>query len=313
MKKIGTPIAAAKEISLEPVDRVDVTVLVDNFIDSTLKSFPGVSRPGGRNINEPLLAEHGLSLFVEILKEGVKGAFLLDTGSTPFGITYNAEKMGIDLKGIKGIFLSHNHKDHTGGLEAVLSITGPIPVFIHPYGFYTKWVKSQSSRLNKERLASLGAVWRSKEGPQSMAPFLLTSGPIPRTTEFEEIIGLSDRKIEKDGVMEPEVFLDDGALFLKIKGKGLVILTGCAHSGIINTVHYGQKLGETEKICALIGGFHLTQASPDRISKTIETLKEKEIGYLVPLHCTGFEAMAAIWQALSQKVIIPSVGTRYEL
>jgi 7,8-dihydropterin-6-yl-methyl-4-(beta-D-ribofuranosyl)aminobenzene 5'-phosphate synthase len=273
MARIGTPIAAAKEISLEPVDRVDVTVLVDNFIDNTLKSFPGVSRPGDRNINESLLAEHGLSLFVEILKEGIKDAFLLDTGSTPFGITYNAEKMGIDLKGIKGIFLSHNHKDHTGGLEAVLSITGQIPVFIHPYGFYTKWVKSQSSLLNKERLASLGAIWRSEEGPQSMSPFLLTSGPIPRTTEFEEIIGLYDRKIEKDEAMETEAFLDDGALFLKIKGKGLVILTGCAHSGIINTINYGQKLVKTEKIYAFIGGFHLTQASPDRITKTIQTLK----------------------------------------
>jgi 7,8-dihydropterin-6-yl-methyl-4-(beta-D-ribofuranosyl)aminobenzene 5'-phosphate synthase len=109
------------------------------------------------------------------------------------------------------------------------------------------------------------------------------------------------------------IFLDDGALFLKIKGKGLVILTGCAHSGIINTIHYGQKLGETEKIYALIGGFHLTQASSERITKTVQTLKEKEIDHLVPLHCTGFEAMASIWQALPRKVIIPSVGTRFEL
>jgi 7,8-dihydropterin-6-yl-methyl-4-(beta-D-ribofuranosyl)aminobenzene 5'-phosphate synthase len=313
MKKIDISITATKEIPLEPVDLVEVTVLVDNFIDSTLESFTGVSRHRDRKVDEPLFAEHGLSLFLEILNKGVKSAFLLDTGSTTLGITYNAGKMGIDLKGLKGIFLSHNHKDHTSGLEAVLSITGPIPVFIHPYGFYTKWVKSRASRRDKERLASLGAIWRAEEGPQPMASFLLTSGPIPRTTEFEEIIGISDRKVEKDGVMEEEVFLDDGALVLKIRGKGLVIVTGCAHSGIINTINHAQKLGGNEKIYALIGGFHLTQASTDRIKKTIKTLKEKEIDYFIPLHCTGFEAMASIWQAFPKKFIIPSVGTRFEL
>ena len=146
-----------------------------------------------------------------------------------------------------------------------------------------------------------------------MSPFLWTSGSISRTTEFEEIIGISDRKIEKDGVMETEAFFDDGALILKVKEKGLVIVTGCAHSGIINTIHHCQKLGGNDKIYALIGGFHLTQASPERISKTIQTLKEKEIRYLVPLHCTGFEAMASMWQAFPETYVIPSVGTRIEL
>jgi len=124
---------------------------------------------------------------------------------------------------------------------------------------------------------------------------------------------MSDRKIEKDGGMQQEVFLDDGALLLKIKGKGLVLLTGCGLSGIINTLNYVQKLGETNKVYTLIGGFHLTQASSDRVAKTIQTLKEKEIDYLAPLHCTGFKAMAAIWQILPQNFIIPSVGTRFEL
>jgi 7,8-dihydropterin-6-yl-methyl-4-(beta-D-ribofuranosyl)aminobenzene 5'-phosphate synthase len=177
-----------KEIFLEPVDRVDVTILVDNFIDSTLDGLPGVSRPKDRKVDEPLLAEHGLSLFLEIVSKGIKSTFLLDTGSTPLAITHNAEKMGVDLKGLKGIFLSHNHKDHTSGLEAVLSITGPIPIFIHPYGFHTKSVKSRASRLDKERLASLGAVWRAEEGPQLMSSFLSTSGSIPRTTELEAFI-----------------------------------------------------------------------------------------------------------------------------
>jgi 7,8-dihydropterin-6-yl-methyl-4-(beta-D-ribofuranosyl)aminobenzene 5'-phosphate synthase len=258
------------------------------------------------------LAEHGLSLFLEITHQGEKSAFLLDTGSTKFVVSYNAEKMGIDLKSVKGIFLSHNHKDHTNGLESVLAITGPVPVFIHPYGFYTKWVKTRPSRLDKERLADLGAIWQSEEGPQPMAPFLLTSGAVARTTKFEEIIGLSDRKVEKEGVMEPEAFLDDGALVLKIKGKGLVIVTGCAHSGIINTILHCQKLGGNEKIHALIGGFHLSQASPKRITKIIQVLKEKKIRYLVPLHCTGFEAMAAIRQAFPKKFIVSSVGTIIE-
>ena len=299
--------------TLEPADRVEVTILVDNFIDSTLKSSPGVSRLRDRKINEPLLAEHGLCLLLEITNQGVTSPFLLDTGSTQLGISYNAEKMRINLKGLIGIFLSHNHKDHTTGLETVLATTGPIPVFIHPYGFYTKWVKSWSSRLDKDRLADLGAIWRAEEGPQPMAPFLWTSGPVPRTTEFEEIIGLSDRQVEKNGVMEPEAFLDDGALVLKIKGKGLVIVTGCAHSGIINTINHCQKLGGNEKIFAVIGGFHLTQASPQRIAKTIHKLKEKEIHYLVPLHCTGFEAMSSMWQAFPENFIIPSVGTIIEL
>jgi 7,8-dihydropterin-6-yl-methyl-4-(beta-D-ribofuranosyl)aminobenzene 5'-phosphate synthase len=299
--------------TLEPVDRVEVTILVDNFIDNTLKSVPGVSRPRDREINESLLAEHGLCLLLDITMQGTTSSFLLDTGSSKFAITYNAEKMGVNLKGLGGIFLSHNHKDHTTGLETVLAMTGPVPVFIHPYGFYTKWVKSRSSRLDKDRLADLGAIWQAQEGPQPMASFLSTSGSIPRTTEFEEIIGISDRKVEKDGVMEEEAFLDDGALILKIKEKGLVIVTGCAHSGIINTIHHCQKLGGNAKIHALIGGFHLTQASPQRVAKTIQALREKEIHHLVSLHCTGFGAMASIWQAFPENFIIPSVGTKIEL
>jgi len=99
---------------------------------------------------------------------------------------------------------------------------------------------------------------------------------------------------------------------MKIRGKGLVIVTGCAHSGIINTIHHVQKLGGNDKIYAVIGGFHLTQGSPQRIAKTIQALKEKEIRYLVPLHCTGFEAMASMWQAFPETYVIPSVGTRIE-
>ncbi|MDI7259883.1 MAG: MBL fold metallo-hydrolase [Thermodesulfobacteriota bacterium] len=313
MKENKIATVESERTSLEPIDRVEITILVDNFIDHILKSSPGVSRPRDRDIDESLLAEHGLSLLLDITREGETSSFLLDTGPSQYGVIHNAQKMGINLKRLKGIFLSHNHKDHTDGLEAVLAITGPVPVFIHPYGFYTKWVKARPSRLDRERLAERGAIWRAEEGPQSMASFLLTSGSVPRKTEFEEIIGLSDRKVEKDGVMETEAFLDDGALILTIKGKGLVIVTGCAHSGIINTIQHCQKLGGNERIYALIGGFHLTQASSQRITKTIETLRKKEIRYLVPLHCTGFEAMASIWQAFPEHFIVPSVGTRVEL
>jgi 7,8-dihydropterin-6-yl-methyl-4-(beta-D-ribofuranosyl)aminobenzene 5'-phosphate synthase len=313
MKRTDVSSPSSREIPLEPVDRVTVTILVDNFVDSTLKSSPGLSRLRDRKIDQPLLAEHGLSLFLEITHQGVTDPFLLDTGSTSLTVGYNAEKMGINLKELKGIFISHNHKDHTTGLEAVLAITGPVPVFIHPYGFYTKWVKSRPNRLDKDRLAERGAIWRAEEDPQPMAPFLWTTGSIARTTDFEEIIGLSDRKVEKQGVMEEEAFLDDGALLIKIKGKGMVIVTGCAHSGIVNTVEHCQKLGGNEKIHAVIGGFHLTQASPERITKTIRALKEKEIRCLAPSHCTGFEAMAAIRQACPENFVIPSVGTRIEL
>ena len=303
--------AATKTV--EPADGVDVTVLVDNIIDSLLKSSPGISRFRDRNIEEPLLAEHGLSLLIEITHRGEKTPFLLDTGSTRVALAHNSEKLGINLKGIAGIFISHNHKDHTTGLETVLAKTGPVPVFIHPYGFYTKWVKSRRNPLEKDRLAGLGVQWRAEEGPQSMSPFLLTTGTVPRVTDFEEIIGEADRRVEKDGSLEPEKFLDDGALVMNVKGKGLVIVTGCAHSGIINTIEHAQRLGGNEKIYALIGGFHLTQGSPERLKKTIQALKEKEIRYLVPLHCTGFQAMASMWQAFPETYVIPSVGTRIEI
>src|SRR4030067_973219 len=104
--------------TLEPADRVEITILADNFIDSTLKSSPGVSRIRDREIYEPLLAEHGLSLLLEITHQEEKTAFLLDTGSTKLAIRYNAEKMGMDLKRLKGIFLIHNHQDNHAGLES---------------------------------------------------------------------------------------------------------------------------------------------------------------------------------------------------
>jgi 7,8-dihydropterin-6-yl-methyl-4-(beta-D-ribofuranosyl)aminobenzene 5'-phosphate synthase len=305
---------SAHASSLEEVDQVSFTILIDNYVDVTLKSTDMVSRNRARGIMAPLLSEHGLSILVETSKKGQKNTYLMDGGYTRVGVPYNLEKMHLDLSPVEAIYISHNHVDHHTAMEDILKIIAkPTPVYIHPFAFNTKWViypkyKSGPHILNKGKLADLGARWQVSEQPQQIAPHILTAGTVSRTNDFEKIGPIF--QYEKEGKLEKDEIWDDGALFFNLRNKGLVVISACAHAGIVNTVHHAKAITGIQKVYAVLGGFHLTNAPLPKVQRTIQELKALGPKYLCPMHCTGFDTMAKLKEAFPEEYIISSVGTQ---
>lgn len=249
-------------------------------------------------------AEHGLSVLVEV--EG--RSFLWDCGATDITVR-NARAMGIDLGAIEGIGLSHGHLDHCGGLMAVLEASGPKKIFVHPdaftpryaiFGQLKRFIGIPFSRPAIEG-ASLG-LELSKEAVEVMPGVKLT-GEIPRVTDFE---GLEPNLYcLMDGDMVPDPFLDDQALVVDTP-EGAVVLTGCAHSGVINILKH--VLESHEKIRAVVGGTHLGLGDQKRLQPTIEFLDEVAPGKMIFSHCTGPKAASTMMERFKDRFIPSQTG-----
>lgn len=263
-----------------------------------------------------LLAEHGVSFYVEAEVKDRQTRLLVDTGASQQVELHNLEILEIDVEDLDAIVLSHGHYDHTGGLLGVLKRTRRgVPVIAHPKIFTPKF--SSKTRLvytgppYKPRDVELegGALLLAKNSVK-ITEGVITSGEIERTISYEHVEGFS--------VVENEEFLgdsmpDDQALFINLEGKGLIIVTGCAHSGLINTIQHAQKLTGINKVHAVIGGFHLIKASLNRINKTIEKLKELNLASLSPCHCTGMKATYMFMKAFNERCIPLKVGDKLKL
>lgn len=227
-------------------------------------------------------AEHGLSYLIE-----ADSTVLFDTGSSDL-ISYNAKILNIDLQKIETIVLSHGHDDHTGGL---LLFHGQ-RLICHPDTFLKRIRKSDYSHLgiqwNEEEIGSRFNLQISRE-PVMLSKQLVFLGEIPRITEFE-----SKKTAFQKADGTDDFVMDDSGLAI-ITPKGLVIVSGCAHSGICNMIAHAMKITGIEKVHVVIGGFHLQ--NDDIITrKTIEWLKSKNAEQVIPAHCTGFGAQTAIYQ-----------------
>jgi len=258
--------------------------------------------------NYGFLAEWGLSVLVEA--DGVR--VLLDTGLS-FSAVHNAQLMGIDLSTIDCIVLSHGHADHTGGLRDVLKIKGEVEVIAHPDIWSAKYVQrgQQTVRYNgipflREELESLGARFNLVREPVYITDSILTTGEIPMSSGYER----TDNNIfvKEAGTLHPDPLADDLALIIDTD-FGLVIILGCAHRGIINTVRHAQNLTAKELVHTVIGGTHLFRASEERIEKTVSDLKEIGIQKLGVSHCTGFNASARLAEEFKDKFFLNHAGT----
>jgi len=262
--------------------------------------------------NHGFLAEWGLSILVEV--DGAR--ILMDTG-WGFSAVYNAQLLGIDLDSIDTIVLSHGHRDHTGGLRDILRRKrNPVNVIAHPDMWASKYThfdtrdEFSGTPFSQESLESLGARFNLSRGPVRITEHVMTSGEIPMLSGYEII---EDNLLVKQGaVLHADKLADDLALIIETD-YGLVLVLGCAHHGIVNTLRHAQKVTDQELVYAIIGGTHLYRASTERITKTIADLKEAGIQKLGVSHCTGFVASSRLACEFPDAFFLNNAGTQFTL
>lgn len=259
-----------------------------------------------------LMAQWGFSALVEVNDEKV----LLDTGAGMSTLT-NALHLQADLKGVSKVVLSHGHIDHTGGLKDVLAYLNSTEVYAHPAVFQSKYrvKKKEKPRyigipFNKEYLESLGAKFVLSEEPVQIGKDMLTTGQVNRVTDFESVTEQSCVKV--DGQFVHDDIPDDQSLVIKTP-KGLVVVLGCSHSGIINTLMHVRELTGESRFHSVIGGTHLIGAKSDRLNKTVEELKSFNIEKIGVSHCTGMPAMVALSQEFKDKMFANNSGSVIEI
>ncbi len=260
-----------------------------------------------------LIAEHGLSFLITM----PDGDILFDTGQG-FALNPNASRMEIDLRRISGIVLSHGHRDHTGGLPRLLAEIGPRPVFAHPSALSPKYSNKQGELRSigvaesREALEHAGMQLLSCTRPVAVGPGILVTGPIPRVTEFEQVPAHFLTAAPEGTVPIQDSLEDDQALILDQRG-GPVLVLGCGHSGIVNTLLYAAELTNTTRFSLVIGGTHLIDADETRIGRTLEYLQEFEISRIAPCHCTGLRGQFALWEKFGPAFVSNSTGDRIAL
>lgn len=254
------------------------------------------------------LAEHGLCMLVEV--DNLR--LLLDTGQSCTAV-HNARVLGVDLSRVAHLVLSHGHQDHTGGLREVLAQTREVKVYAHPEVWRPRYAVRRGERTRysglpfvREQLEAMGAAFHLSDGPAIIAPNVMTTGYVPRRTGFERLD--ADLKVRTPGGWGQDEIPDDQALLVKTP-RGLVVLLGCAHSGIVNTLLRAREVAGEERIFAVLGGTHLGFSTPEQLERTIAALKELSIEKLGVSHCTGLAAGAVLAREFGERFFYNNVGT----
>ena len=253
-------------------------------------------------------AEWGWSIYVQ--SDGLN--ILFDTGADIAAVK-NADKLGIDLKASNAIILSHSHQDHTGGLREVLKRTDHPEILAHP----ALWIPKYKKRKPDQPAEFNGIPYRMEEiekqadlklspEPVRLSDTVMTTGEVAFTTDFESVD--AGFFVKDNGDLRPDDFPDDLALIIKTS-EGLVIVLGCAHRGMINTIRHARKITGEERVRAVIGGTHLFPKKKPQVLKTIEALKEIGVGNIGVSHCTGIDAAMQFAEAFGDRFFFNNAGT----
>ena len=322
-----------QEFKVKEADAVEVLSLVDSSVDflSTIDKKEAQSlRQWTRerysaewaitHTQEPI-AEHGFSMLVRVFSEEKSRSVLFDTGGSPEAILENAERIGIDLSEVECVVLSHGHHDHFGGLLSAVKAVNKVglPIIAHENMFGLRGTKRANGTIRKhtkfptEAQLSPAKIVCTKQPSLIAGDMVCVTGEIPRKTSYEK--GFTQQMAFVDGLWQPDPWIiDDRAIAINIKGKGLVVLSGCAHAGIINTVSYAQQITGIKNAYAVMGGFHLAgKEFESRIEQTVKALQLINPKLLVPSHCTGWRAMCAIAKTLPEAFVWNSVGNLYKI
>lgn len=322
-------------ISIGHVENAAITVLIDNKADLIVKSSDRVKYFKGG----PLLAEHGFSAVIQ-LNESEK-RILWDAGVSRAAVVENLSRMKIDTSSIEKIALSHGHADHFTGMESVLREmmlrpgprdwddavesdeienwleTQKVPIVMHPAATRERWWADEDGTMSgpvmpppTQEWQEMGAKLVLSEGPTELAPGCWTTGYIPRKS-FEVAGRPSGMRFRENAKFLHDDIEDDQAIVINVKQKGLVVLAGCAHSGIVNTVNYAREMSGIDRVHAVIGGFHLASSDDEEIERTVQAINELDPELIVPSHCTGLRAISRFAQEMPEPFVEGVVGATY--
>jgi 7,8-dihydropterin-6-yl-methyl-4-(beta-D-ribofuranosyl)aminobenzene 5'-phosphate synthase len=327
-------------IELEPVDAIRLTILIDNVTDPLLVDQDGVTRLSwpkaltgalprvsarvspDQGAPDALIAEPGFSALVRLRKGKRERTLLFDTGVSPNGMVENMRRLGISPGDVELVVLSHGHWDHVTGMEGLVRSLGraELPVTIHPEFWSRRRLcfpglePAELPVTSRSALEGMGfQIVEERQPSFVLDDSALLTGEVDRTTEFET--GFKGHERLSDGRWTPDpLILDDQALVVRLRDEGLVVLSGCGHAGIVNTVRYAQKLTGQRRIAAILGGFHLSGPMFEPIIEpTVEALAQLDPALLVPAHCTGWKAVHQLARRLPQAFVQCAVGTTIEL
>jgi 7,8-dihydropterin-6-yl-methyl-4-(beta-D-ribofuranosyl)aminobenzene 5'-phosphate synthase len=310
-------------VKMTEVDQVEIVTLQDNFIDLAAGGNTDIIQRAmplkGIEFNNSILAEHGFAALVTVTTNGTSHNLLFDFGLSEFGAAFNAEALAADLSSVEAMTLSHGHPDHTGGFKKLTERieNKPIPFLLHPaalrecrYLKISEDFKIFFPALTREMIRSAGAELVESKKPYSLfEDRMIFLSEIPRKTDFEQ--GMPNAYYEENGKEKKDNLEDDTGIMVNLKGKGLVVLSGCAHSGIVNTVKYAMEISGIEKVHAVMGGFHLSgpQFEPV-IQPTTDALKAIDPDYIIPTHCTGRNAINHMEQEMPDRFLLNMSGTK---
>jgi len=258
---------------------------------------------GGRGI----LAEHGLAFWIELGARKI----LFDTGQG-LVLTGNACQLGVRLEQVESVIISHGHYDHTGGLSETLRLARQARVYAHLAALAPKYARNTDGSIREigipfldEKKIRAQSDLILTEGPMDVGEGLHLTGPVPRRTNFEDVGG---QFFTDPDCMRPDALTDDQAAFIETPA-GTVVILGCAHAGVINTLDYIRELTGNRRVHTVLGGMHLLAAGSVRMHKTVDELCRIDARRLIPCHCTGFAALAWLWHAFPDQCVPCHAGT----
>ncbi len=323
---------------LQPVDRLDIMVLVDNVTDS-LSSTPSfvtrewnVLRRQGMRITAGAAlccANHGLSLVITVHGAFGSRTMLFDGGPVDYAVERNGVRLGIDFGAIDAAMLSHGHWDHAGGipraLEMILRGNGgrTVPLYLHPGMFAQRGQRQPDGGVLPMQDIPTPAEWRrmgaepvvTAEPRTCLDGAFYVSGEIPRVTSYEKGVAAQVARHSHDGEWTPDpLLMDERFLAVHLRGKGLVVFSACSHAGIVNVLRHAREVFPEVKLHAAMGGFHLSGPTEAAIPETVRDLGDFGLDYIIPAHCTGWRALNALERAYGEAMVLPSaVGKLFSL
>ena len=317
---VTTSVMAQETGRIAEVDKLTIWVVTDNYYDA-LRPDTKIAKRYRAAPGKSIHAEHGLAFYVETIVNGKVSTCMFDYGLDSTGVMNNLALLGLDLAKVNAFALSHGHFDHWMGAVSILKhnqlrIARGTSFYVGEEAFARRYAllpgrtePDDLGELRRDEIEALGVKVVEVKSPAQIIPGAYLTGNIARVTAHEKVP--ANMLIKRTEKLEPDDFIGEQALVFNVKGRGLVVLSGCAHAGIVNTVKHAQTIAGIDKVHAVIGGFHLINAKPEIIHNTVADIKAMKPDHIVPIHCTGFEAIVGFSKEMPDELTMNTAGSKY--